>query len=117
MEQASVIDWRAEDGIGIFHFRDSIELYNVDPTRRDLIKAIDENSFSTAIFVMDEVPFIDSSGLAIFLSLRQYFGERLRFAFAGMQSNVRSVFEYANLLTHFTICSTVSEARKALTGT
>ncbi len=117
MEQASVIDWSAEGSLGVFHFRDSIELYNVDPTRRDLIKVVDENRIDRAVFVMDEVPFIDSSGLAIFLSLRQYFGERLRFAFCGMQPNVRSVFEYANLLTHFTICTSVDEAKKVLTGT
>lgn len=87
----------------VVHVSGEIDMDSSDDLREVLREAAEEN-FTEVIVDMQEVEFIDSSGIATLVesmqSLKQNGGQLV---LRNLQENVRSVFDIANLLEVFTI--------------
>jgi anti-anti-sigma factor len=114
-ERMSVdVEFSQTDDIWVCRINESIELFLVEELRAFLLEKIENHGMRKVIFRMDNVPFIDSSGLGAFMSLKYRLGDRVEFRFCELRNNVNAVFSYTNLLSQFGIDDTLEDSIKAI---
>lgn len=103
--------------IAILRFDDSIEVYHAEAIRQQIVSIVERDSFRKVVFSLADVPYVDSSGLGVFLNVIHLYGDRVQFRFCCLSDNVKSVFTFANLLSYFVIDETEDESLRALETT
>lgn len=103
--------------IAILRFDDSIEVYHAEAIRQQIVDLVERDAFTKVVFSLEEVPYVDSSGLGVFLNVIHNYGDRVQFRFCCLSENVKSVFRFANLLSYFVIDETEDESLRALEAT
>ena len=105
---------RDEDGVQILALSGEIDLENSNELRALLARHAEANR-PRLVVDFSEVTYIDSSGLA---TLVEYMQKALkfggRFALAGLNERLRTVFDLARLGEIFAIHPTTAEAKAAL---
>lgn len=96
----SIVD--GESG-GTVHFLTSISLADCPQIQRELKIWLKGKPRPEVQFRMDQVHYLDSSGLGMFVGLMHEFRTTTKFRFTGLRPNVRLVFEFSNLLHYFTV--------------
>lgn len=114
MDDTIDVEYMNREGVGIFRINDSIEIYLTTPLRDYISETVRAQELGKIVINMQKVPFIDSSGLGVFLNLQFFFDTDLKMRFCSLQPNVRAVFEHTNLLSHFDIDETEDESLQAL---
>jgi anti-sigma B factor antagonist len=99
----------------VLELRGDIDL-NEKPKVAAQLEPLIERQIAGIVIDLSEVPYVDSSGLAIFIDalqrVQQYGG---RLALAGLQDNVRLVFQISKLDKVFKIFSDSQSALAAVT--
>ena len=108
------VEFSQTDDIWVCRINESIELFLVEELRAFLLEKIENHGMRKVIFRMDNEPFIDSSGLGAFMSLKYRLGDRVEFRFCELRNNVNAVFSYTNLLSQFGIDDTLEDSIKAI---
>lgn len=113
MMHKSSIDMPTPDRPNVLPLKGEIDLH-VSPRIATSLGAMVEEKPKTLVVDLSEVSYIDSSGLAILIegmqSVEAYGG---KFALAGLQENVRPIFEIARLDQVFRIFPDVEAALAA----
>ncbi len=102
------------DGIGIVRFLDRIELYQAETIRSSIMEWVDTNRPRGMIFSFADVPYIDSSGVGVFVNLHYRLSERLPMRLCQMSNTVRDVLTFTNLVSAFSIDDTEAESIAAI---
>lgn len=113
MPDNSLVRFSEEQGICIVTFLSSIELYETFNLKNEILAGIRQKIYKQAIFRLEDVYFIDSSGLGIFVSVQHELLNLTKIRLCGLRSNVRLVFEYSNLFTLFNIDKTFEDSLQA----
>lgn len=104
-EHITILEWKGPLGV------DNHSIF------KDEIQLLLNDNRTVFIFDLSKVNFIDSTGLGVMTSLlrnlKQIKGELV---LAGLQDNVKSIFEITGLKKLFTIMPTVAAARAQLGG-
>ena len=99
----------------VLELRGDIDL-NEKPKVAAQLEPLIERKITGIVIDLSQVPYVDSSGLAIFIDalqrVRQYGG---RLALSGLQNNVRLVFQISKLDKVFTIFDDSQSALAAVT--
>ena len=99
----------------VLELRGDIDL-NEKPKVAAQLEPLIERQITGIVIDLSHVPYVDSSGLAIFIDalqrVRQYGG---RLALSGLQNNVRLVFQISKLDKVFTIFDDSQSALAAVT--
>ena len=105
-----VQDIRRKNNVVTIVLSGEIDMYRSVNFRNSLLGILDEKP-STVLIDMNQVGFMDSSGLATLVEAlqltRRYDGE---FKLVGIQKRVRSIFEISRLDTIFQIYASEAEA-------
>ncbi len=113
MMHESSIDMPTTDRPNVLPLKGEIDLH-VSPRIASSLGAMVDEKPKTLVVDLSEVSYIDSSGLAILIegmqSVEAYGG---KFALAGLQENVRPIFEIARLDQVFRIFPDVEAALAA----
>jgi anti-sigma B factor antagonist len=97
-------------GITIMHPTGGLEMSNVSAFRKTLQAEI-KQAKRGLIMLLDEVPFIDSSGVAVLIEGLKWSRERhLPDILVCLTSGVQMVIELARLESFFTITDTLEDA-------
>lgn len=102
------------DGVGIVRFLDRIEMYQAAQIRTDIIEWINEHRPRGLIFSFADVPYIDSSGVGVFVNLQYRMGDRIPMRLCQMSDTVRDVLTFTNLVSAFTIDATEEESFESI---
>lgn len=108
------IEVERRDDVALVRFNDTIEVYHAESIKELIVALITDEKYKKIIFVLREVPFVDSSGLGVFINLSHRFNDQIDFRFCDLSENVRAVFRYANVLNYFAIDETEEESLHAL---
>ncbi|MFQ5482737.1 MAG: STAS domain-containing protein [Nitrospinaceae bacterium] len=107
------IDCRDEQGIVIMDLKGQLDIYNSGELQR-LVDAYLSRGISGFVMNLEEVTYMDSSTLSVFLHSRQKVQNRQgRFHLAGLQGNPREVFAMAKLHEVFDLFDNVPAALAA----
>jgi anti-sigma B factor antagonist len=99
-----VISWRKEKNALIAAVRGEIDLHNSPKLRIRLLHLLDENTPAKLILNLAEVPYMDSSGVAVLVEmLRRLRKTQGTVTLAALQPRVRGILEIAQLTTVFPI--------------
>ena len=110
----SLFEIEDADGIGIVRFLDRIELYQAETIRSSIMDWVDANRPKGMIFSFADVPYIDSSGVGVFVNLQYRLSERLPMRLCRVSSIVRDVLTFTNLISAFSIDDTEAESIAAI---
>jgi anti-sigma B factor antagonist len=115
MRETEITAWPMprKDRPNVLPLDGEIDLH-VSPSVAESLRAMVANKPDTLVVDLSDVTYLDSSGLAVLIegmqSVQAYGG---KFALAGVQENVRPIFEIAKLDQVFQIFSNVDEALAA----
>ena len=112
MKMPSLVSFSEVDGMAVFTFLSSIGLSESEVLKKDLRGHLKTKPFGEAVFLMERVHYLDSSGLGLFVALQHEFRETTRFRISGLRPNVRLVFVFSNLLNYFKIDDSGAEVLK-----
>lgn len=110
----SLFEIEEADGIGIVRFLDRIELYQAETIRSSIMDWVGTARPKGMIFSFADVPYIDSSGVGVFVNLQYRLSERLPMRLCRMSSTVRDVLTFTNLVSAFSIDETEAESIAAI---
>lgn len=109
-----LLEIEKRDDIGIVRFLDRIEMYQAAQIRADIIEWINEHRPQGLVFSFADVPYIDSSGVGVFVNLQYRIGDRIPMRLCQMSDTVRDVLTFTNLVSAFTIDNTEKESFEAV---
>ena len=99
-----VVSWRQEKTALIAVVRGEIDLHNSPKLRIRLLHLLEENSPNKLILNLTEVPYMDSSGVAVLVEmLRRLRKVQGSVVLAGLQPRVKGILEIAQLTSVFPI--------------
>jgi anti-sigma B factor antagonist len=99
-----VISWRMDKTALIAVIRGEIDLHNSPKLRIRLLHLLEENTPAKLILNLAEVPYMDSSGVAVLVEmLRRLRKTQGTVTLAVLQPRVRGILEIAQLTTVFPI--------------
>ncbi len=116
MYEEPAVHFETRGDIGVFRFTESIEIYQLKYLRSFLMHTIADKKLRKVVFSMRDVPFIDSSGIGMFIHLEHVFRNSLRFRFCEVRKNVESVDRSSNLIVHFAVDLTEEDAIRELSS-
>lgn len=96
-----MVPYEEINGCIMYNFDEDIEIFRCDELRSFLNKHIVENNHRKVVFNLQDVQFVDSSGIGLFINLQFSHNERTKFRFCNVADNIRRTFEYTNLLSVF----------------
>ena len=103
-----------EDGVTVFALSGAIDLHYV-PTLRSLFQSRLHERCPALIVDLSEVEFIDSTGLATLIEYHRDAGAHGGiFCLAGINPNLKAIFDVVQLEKVLAIFATVAEARSAI---
>lgn len=108
------VEFSRNDDVWVCSINESIELFLVEELRALIVEAIERSGMTKVVFRMDNVPFIDSAGLGVFINLKYNFKDRVTFRFCGLRKSVYAVFTYTNFVSQFEIDDTLDASIEAL---
>jgi anti-sigma B factor antagonist len=104
---------RLEGDAIIASVRGEIDLHNSPQLRAQLLKFIDENKPKKLILNLGEVPYMDSSAIAVLVeALQKLRKEKGKLYLTHLQPRVKGLLEIARLDTIFVLASDEQEALK-----
>ncbi len=89
--------------VAVYYLEQDIEVFRAEAMRDFLLRDIDAGGYHKIIFNFEDVRFVDSTGIGLFVNLQFSFKSGVTFRFCHMRDNIRNVFEYTNLLSYFNI--------------
>lgn len=101
-----VYRYRVEDRIGIFRFVDRIEVFQAEQIRQAVYSRLEEDHLRALVFSFREVPYIDSSGVGVFVNLQYQIGTSVPIRMCEVSQPVRDVLTFTNLVSRFAIDDT-----------
>ncbi len=100
----------SESGITVLHLSDTLEMSNV-ATFRQTLQAEVKRAEQGVILQLEEVKFIDSSGIAVLIEGLRWSRERdVPYILSHLTSDVQMVLELARLDNFFTIADSLKAA-------
>ncbi|MBM4081698.1 MAG: STAS domain-containing protein [Planctomycetes bacterium] len=100
-------------GAVVVDLKGEVDMHS-SPNARLVLQSLVEKSSPLVVVNLENVSYIDSSGLATLIEcvqrMKRYGGV---FRLTGLNDHIKDVFRLARLETVFTICSSVEEAVKA----
>lgn len=110
MAENSFFQTEERNGIGIVRFLDRIELYEAAQIRSDIMDWIDATGVKGVVFSFADVPYVDSSGVGVFVNLQYRLANRVAIRLCQMSETVRDVITFTNLVSVFAIDETEDES-------
>ena len=110
MDQDSFFQIERTGEIAIIRLLDSIEVYEAARIRAEILSSIEGSGIRGIVFSFAEVPYIDSSGVGVFVNLHQQLRDRISLRFCDMGATVKDVMRYTRLVSLFAIDDTESES-------
>ena len=107
-------DLEERDQIGIVRFLDRIELFQAAQIRSEILEWIHTHQPKGMVFSFAEVPYIDSSGVGIFVNLQHRLAHTVPMRLCQMSPTVRDVLTFTNLVSTFSIDDTEAESIAAI---
>jgi anti-sigma B factor antagonist len=105
-----------ENGIHVVEVSGEVDLHH-SPRLREVLMAHAEAKRSPLLLDLTQVSYMDSSGLATLIEyLQRALKYQGKFAIGGVSERLRTIFDLARLGEVFTIRSTVSDAKAALSS-
>lgn len=99
------------EGRDIVRVNGDIDAYSTGELKKFMIDLISRTEKSTLVIDMSNVPYVDSAGLGMLVSiLRESKSAGKSLVLASMKPNVKRIFELTRLDKVFTITDTVQEA-------
>lgn len=98
------------NGIGIVRFLDSIEIYEAAQIRSEILQWVSDSDIRGVIFSFADVPYIDSSGVGVFVNLHRQLERRVPLRFCHVSDTVQDVLRYTRLVSLFAIDETEAES-------
>jgi len=103
-----------KNGVAILHVQGEVDLYSSPQVRKEIINLTREKS-PYILVDLQSVRYMDSSGIATLIEgLQQSNKYKGRFALAGLQTNVREVFELTRLDKVFEIHANIEQAMEQM---
>jgi len=99
------------DDITIVSIEGKIDLYAAPFLKNKIIELLDMEK--KIIFDMSDVPYIDSSGMGILVSIKQKLKNSANLKFFNLQEAVAKLFKLTRMDTYFEVFGNFSDARKA----
>ena len=107
------VDIKTINGISVMKWKDNINIYNAPAFRAAIDNLIAQNRISV-ILNLEEVLYIDSSGLGVLITCMKLFAKiGGRFKIGGLSEPVQHVFKIMQSRTLFEIYDTEAEAVKS----
>jgi stage II sporulation protein AA (anti-sigma F factor antagonist) len=103
-----------QEEIGIVRFLDRIELFQAAQIRAEILEWIHTHQPKGVVFSFAEVPYIDSSGVGIFVNLQHQLAQSVPMRLCQMSTTVRDVLTFTNLVSVFSIDETEAESIAAI---
>ncbi len=110
MAEERLFETEERDGIGIVRFLDRIELYEAGRIRTDITEWIDSSKVRGIVFSFADVPYVDSSGVGVFVSLQYRLANHIPIRLCRLSETVRDVLAFTNLVSVFVIDETEEES-------
>jgi anti-sigma B factor antagonist len=105
-----------ESGVTVLRPTGGLEMHNV-PAFRQMLQAEVQRATRGVILLLAEVPFMDSSGIAVLIEGLKWSRQRtLPYILAHLTSEVQMVIELARLEKFFTIVGSLDEAMTMIPG-
>ena len=113
MSDAEAVNKVEKDGAVVYYLEQDIEVFRAEAMRDFLLRDIYENGYQNIVFNFNDVRFVDSTGIGLFVNLQFSLKNGVSFRFCHMRNNIQNVFEYTNLLSYFTIDATEEDSLAA----
>lgn len=111
---SDIYRYRLADRIGVFRFIDRIEIFQAEQIRRAVFAHIAQDRLRGLVFSFADVPYIDSSGVGVFVNLQYQIGDSVPIRMCEVSSPVRDVLTFTNLVSQFAIDETESDSLSRL---
>lgn len=96
-------DFRNEDRIGVFRLLDRIEVFEAEEIRKAVYEIVEREALQGLVFSFADVPYVDSSGVGVFVNLQYQIGQRLPIRMCEVADPIRDVLTFTNLISRFAI--------------
>lgn len=106
--------YRNQNGVGVFRFTDRIEIYHADQIRASVMDTVSRERLRGLVFSFSDVPYIDSSGVGVFVNLQYRLGDTVPIRLCEVSSTVRDVLTFTNLVSAFSIDDREADSLAAL---
>jgi anti-anti-sigma factor len=110
-----LFEFRAEARIGVFRLLDRIGMFEAQRLRRAVHELVRDHRLAGLVFSFNGVPYIDSSGVGVFVHLHYQIGRSVPIRMCEIPDTVRDVLVYTNLISTFSIDESESESLRRLT--
>lgn len=105
-----LFDYTVDNGIYIIHFKTGIESSEVIDLKTEITALVTGNDVSGIVFDFTDVPFIDSSGVGLFVTLQRELETFINARFCNINPRIRQSFESMHLFKIFKVDSTQEES-------
>ncbi len=110
MDGETIFQIERNGEVAIIRLLDSIEVYEAALIRAEILRSIEGSGIRGIVFSFADVPYIDSSGVGVFVNLHQRLRDRIPLRFCDMGAAVKDVMRYTRLVSLFAIDDTESES-------
>ncbi|MFW5808633.1 MAG: STAS domain-containing protein [Spirochaetota bacterium] len=115
MTEEKLCDHHFQGEILIIHFLTGIESSEVLELKNRIISLISDNRSAMVIYDFSAVPFIDSSGIGMFVNIQRELNNSFAARFCNINDRIRQSFESMHLFKIFTVDETLDESIAAFT--
>lgn len=110
----NLFEYRNKNGIGVFTFLDRIEMYHASQIRASVLERVEVDKLRGLVFSFEDVPYIDSTGVGVFLNLQYRLSDSVPIRLCNLSGNVRDVLTTTNLLSTFAIDDALDESLRLI---
>ena len=100
----------------VITFKENIQVYNAMKIRNEIVQVITENNLTKIIFNFNEIQFVDSSGIGLFINLNATYQDNVKFRFCHLNKDILQVFEFTQINTIFAIDNDLETSVKLIKG-
>lgn len=101
--------------IAIFYLEEDIDIFVADKMRTMILNFLQEKNIEKVILNCKDVSYVDSSGMGLFLKIRQKMKNPDYLRFCEMIDSIAEIFSMTNLIDLFHIDKTEDESIAHLT--
>lgn len=103
-------DFQIVDQIGVFRLLDRIEVFEAEEVRKAVYELVERESPRGLVFSFADVPYIDSSGVGVFVNLQYQIGQTIPIRMCRVAEPIRDVLTFTNLISRFAIDASESDS-------
>ena len=98
-----------KDNSLIFYLNDKIELYELEELINFILLKISEKKYKKIIFNFQNVTFLDSTILRLFINLHYIYKEKIQIYLCNLKENIKKAFDYTKLDSEINIIQNENE--------